>query len=109
MVVVQHVFVGLHVELVVVHRVLAERDRCVLVHDPADLSNRPGRQLAVVLEPDDLYFLPVGGLHEECVVLNAVDPAHESDGLANKTHDVGDADERVRLAVHVLDLFCHSD
>ena len=57
MVVVQHVLVGLQIELVVVERVLAEADRAVLVDDASDLDHAARRQLVVVLVADDLHLL----------------------------------------------------
>ena len=45
--------------------------------------------------------------HEHSVVLKAVDSSDEGDGSADEVHDLGNADERMRLAMHGLDFLCH--
>ena len=45
--------------------------------------------------------------HKHSVVLKAVDSSDEGDGSADEVHDLGNADEWVRLAMHGLDFLCH--
>jgi hypothetical protein len=47
------------------------------------------------------------GLHVHSVVLEAVNPADKSDRLPDEVHDLGLANEWMRLAMHCLNFLCH--
>ena len=55
-VVIKHVLERAQIELMVIHRVLAERDARVFVNDSANLCDCSWTELAVGLVPDDLHF-----------------------------------------------------
>ena len=57
MVVLQHVLVGLQIELGVVLRVLAKADGSILVDDSTDFDHAASCQLTVVLVSNDFDFL----------------------------------------------------
>ena len=107
MVVLKHELMRLQIEPLIVLCVLSKRDRGVLVDNTPDLCDHPWRQLLVMLVPYDPDVFALCRLHEHGAVKDAFDSAYECDCLADKAHYVGDADEWVRLAVDVLDLFGH--
>ena len=52
-IVVKHKLMCLQVETLIILCVLAERDRCVLVNDAADLCDHPWLELLIMLVSDD--------------------------------------------------------
>jgi hypothetical protein len=52
-------------------------------------------------------LLTLVSLHEHGVVLEPIDTANEGNGLAHEVHDLGDPNEWMWLAVHLLDFLCH--
>ena len=58
MVVLEHVLICLQIKVCVVLRVLPEADRAVLIYYASYFYDVSGCQLAVILEANDLYFLP---------------------------------------------------